>query len=146
MGRTAAPGFSASIGKRNVVEVDFVESMTSKRICIQALRMLLAQEVRENTAGKRICIQACHSLTLENIERGFTPLETIADNYENLVLPRTRCRRSTAATSPRASRTTGPARPVWPSCRTCSFPSRHLRVQPRVRIPHLEEKRRSIRK
>lgn len=57
-------GFSVSIGKQDVAEVDFVA----------------------NRSDDRIYIQVCYVLTPENTEREFSPLEAISDNYEKLVL------------------------------------------------------------
>lgn len=57
-------GFSVSIGKQDVAEVDFVA----------------------NRLDDRIYIQVCYVLTPENTEREFLPLEAISDNYEKLVL------------------------------------------------------------
>jgi len=57
-------GFSVKIGKQNGAEVDFVADRTDERLYIQV----------------------CYILTPENIDREFTPLEAIADNYEKLVL------------------------------------------------------------
>ena len=57
-------GFSVNIGKQNVAEVDFVA----------------------NRIDERVYIQVCYVLTPENTNREFSPLETISDNYEKLVL------------------------------------------------------------
>ncbi len=57
-------GYSVSIGKQGVAEVDFVA----------------------DRAGERLYIQVCYVLTPENTEREFAPLEAIPDNYEKMVL------------------------------------------------------------
>ena len=57
-------GWSVSIGKQDVKEVDFVANRTDERLYIQV----------------------CYVLTPENMEREFGPLEAIPDNYEKLVL------------------------------------------------------------
>ncbi len=57
-------GYTVSIGKQDVAEVDFVA----------------------NKADDRIYIQVCYILTPENTDREFASLEAINDNYEKVVL------------------------------------------------------------
>ena len=57
-------GYKVYIGKQGVAEVDFVA------------------ENKED----RIYIQVCYVLHDGDIEREFAPLETIADNYEKIVI------------------------------------------------------------
>lgn len=57
-------GYTVSIGKQDVAEVDFVA----------------------NKVDDRIYIQVCYILTPENTDREFASLEAINDNYEKVVL------------------------------------------------------------
>ena len=57
-------GYTVSIGKQDVAEVDFVA----------------------NKADDRMYIQVCYILTPENTDREFASLEAISDNYEKVVL------------------------------------------------------------
>lgn len=57
-------GYSVSIGKQDVAEVDFVA----------------------NRGDDRLYVQVCYVLTEENTNREFSPLEKIADNYEKVVI------------------------------------------------------------
>ena len=57
-------GYSVSIGKQDVAEVDFVA----------------------NKGDDRVYIQVCYVLTPDNTDREFAPLEAINDNYEKMVL------------------------------------------------------------
>ncbi len=57
-------GWSVTIGKQGVCEVDFVATRTDERLYIQV----------------------CYILTKENTQREFGPLEAIDDNYEKLVI------------------------------------------------------------
>lgn len=57
-------GYSVSIGKHDVTEVDFVANKTDDRLYVQV----------------------CYVLTEHNTEREFAPLQAIADNYEKVVL------------------------------------------------------------
>ena len=57
-------GYTVSIGKQGVAEVDFVA----------------------NRADDRLYIQVCYVLAENNTEREFSSLEAILDNYEKVVL------------------------------------------------------------
>jgi len=57
-------GYSVTIGKQGVAEVDFVANKTDDRLYVQV----------------------CYVLTEDNTEREFSSLETITDNYEKVVL------------------------------------------------------------
>ena len=57
-------GYSVSIGKQGVAEVDFVA----------------------DRRDERLYIQVCYILTEENFEREFAPLGAIADHHEKVVL------------------------------------------------------------
>ena len=57
-------GYSVTIGKQGVAEVDFVA----------------------NKMDDRLYVQVCYVLTEDNTEREFSSLETITDNYEKVVL------------------------------------------------------------
>lgn len=56
--------WSVNIGKQGVAEIDFVANRTNDRLYVQV----------------------CYVLTEDNTEREFHPLESIADNYEKIVL------------------------------------------------------------
>jgi len=57
-------GWSVTIGKQGVCEVDFVATKTNEKLYIQV----------------------CYILTEDNTQREFTPLEAIDDNYEKVVI------------------------------------------------------------
>ena len=57
-------GYTVTIGKQGVAEVDFVA----------------------NRQDERLYVQVCYILTPENTTREFAPLEAITDNYEKVVL------------------------------------------------------------